>query len=126
MPNYQAPLRDMHFVLHELLDVENELRSLPAHAEMDADTINQVLEEGGKFWRPRRLSLRRGYAFRHRTSRIQAGVSTVRSGGLACAIVRSGLWRAGLTDCFEQRFLRNAQFSESGMDHVSRLVAWCV
>ena len=49
MPNYQAPLRDMHFVLHELLDVEHELRSLPAHAEMDADTINQVLEEGGKF-----------------------------------------------------------------------------
>ena len=49
MPNYQAPLRDMHFVLHELLNVEHELRSLPAHAEMDADTINQVLEEGGKF-----------------------------------------------------------------------------
>ena len=49
MPKYQAPLRDMHFVLHELLDVEQELRSLPAHADMDADTINQVLEEGGKF-----------------------------------------------------------------------------
>lgn len=49
MPTYQAPLRDMHFVLHELLNVEQELRSLPAHADMDADTINQVLEEGGKF-----------------------------------------------------------------------------
>ena len=49
MPNYQAPLRDMHFVLHELLNVEQELCSLPAHADMDADTINQVLEEGGKF-----------------------------------------------------------------------------
>ncbi len=49
MPNYQAPLRDMHFVLHELLNVEHELRALPAHADMDADTINQVLEEGGKF-----------------------------------------------------------------------------
>jgi alkylation response protein AidB-like acyl-CoA dehydrogenase len=49
MPNYQAPLRDMHFVLHELLNVEHELRSLPIHADMDADTINQVLEEGGKF-----------------------------------------------------------------------------
>jgi butyryl-CoA dehydrogenase len=49
MPSYQAPLRDMHFVLHELLNVEHELRSLPAHADMDTDTINQVLEEGGKF-----------------------------------------------------------------------------
>lgn len=49
MPIYQAPLRDIHFVLHELLNVEQELRSLPAHADMDADTINQVLEEGGKF-----------------------------------------------------------------------------
>ena len=49
MPKYQAPLRDMHFVLHELLNVEHELRSLPVHADMDADTINQVLEEGGKF-----------------------------------------------------------------------------
>ena len=49
MPTYQAPLRDMHFVLHELLNVEQELRSLPAHADMDTETINQVLEEGGKF-----------------------------------------------------------------------------
>ena len=49
MPSYQAPLRDMQFVLHELLEVEHELRSLPAHTDMDADTINQVLEEGGKF-----------------------------------------------------------------------------
>ena len=49
MGQYIAPLRDMHFVLHELLRVEEELKQLPAHAEMDADTINQVLEEGGKF-----------------------------------------------------------------------------
>lgn len=49
MGQYVAPLRDMQFVLHELLQVENELKQLPAHADMDADTINQVLEEGGKF-----------------------------------------------------------------------------
>lgn len=49
MPQYTAPLRDMQFVLHELLDVESELKQLPAHADLDADTINQVLEEGGKF-----------------------------------------------------------------------------
>ena len=49
MPQYTAPLRDMQFVLHELLDVESELKQLPAHADLDADTINQVLDEGGKF-----------------------------------------------------------------------------
>jgi len=49
MGQYTAPLRDMQFVLHELLNVEQELKQLPAHADLDADTINQVLEEGGKF-----------------------------------------------------------------------------
>ncbi len=49
MGHYAAPLRDMQFVLHELLDVTTELKAMPAHAEVDADTINQILEEGGKF-----------------------------------------------------------------------------
>lgn len=49
MGQYIAPLRDMQFVLHELLHVADELKVLPKHAEIDADIINQVLEEGGKF-----------------------------------------------------------------------------
>jgi len=49
MPIYNPPLRDMQFVLHELLDVGSALRALPKHAETDVDTINAVLEEGGKF-----------------------------------------------------------------------------
>ena len=49
MPGYTPPLRDMHFVLHELLDVGGELSRLLPHAGLDADTINQVLDEGGKF-----------------------------------------------------------------------------
>ncbi len=49
MATYTPPLRDMHFVLHELLNVADELRQLPRHADIDADTINAVLEEGGKF-----------------------------------------------------------------------------
>ena len=49
MPQYNPPLRDMHFVLHEVLKVTDELKLLPRHAEVDADTINAVLEEGGKF-----------------------------------------------------------------------------
>lgn len=49
MPQYNPPLRDMQFVLHELLHAADELKMLPAHAEVDEDTINAVLEEGGKF-----------------------------------------------------------------------------
>ena len=49
MPSYTPPLRDMQFVLHELLGVVDQLKALPRHADIDADTINAVLEEGGKF-----------------------------------------------------------------------------
>lgn len=49
MPQYHAPLRDMQFVLHELLNVEDVLKTLPAHADTNRELIDQVLEEGGKF-----------------------------------------------------------------------------
>ncbi len=49
MPIYSPPLRDMQFVLHEVLQVSPALAQLPPHAEVDADTINAVLEEAGKF-----------------------------------------------------------------------------
>ena len=49
MPIYTPPLRDMQFVMHEVLKVSDELKALPKHADMDIDTINAVLEEGGKF-----------------------------------------------------------------------------
>ena len=49
MPQYQAPLRDMQFVLHELFDVQSALAALPAHADTNRELIDQVLEEGGKF-----------------------------------------------------------------------------
>jgi alkylation response protein AidB-like acyl-CoA dehydrogenase len=49
MAIYNPPLRDMQFVMHEVLHVTAELQAMPAYIEMDADTINAVLEEGGKF-----------------------------------------------------------------------------
>jgi alkylation response protein AidB-like acyl-CoA dehydrogenase len=49
MPTYTPPVRDMQFVLHEVLKVSDEFKALPRLADVDADTINQVLEEGGKF-----------------------------------------------------------------------------
>ena len=49
MGQYTAPLRDIQFVMHELLDASNVLKQIPRYADIDADTINQVVEEGGKF-----------------------------------------------------------------------------
>ncbi len=49
MPHYTPPLRDMQFVMHEVLNVVDELRALPPYADIDADTINAIVEEGGKF-----------------------------------------------------------------------------
>ncbi|HEY6510949.1 MAG TPA: acyl-CoA dehydrogenase C-terminal domain-containing protein [Burkholderiaceae bacterium] len=49
MPQYTPPLRDMKFVLHELIQVVDRLKSLPRHADIDAATIDAVIEEGGKF-----------------------------------------------------------------------------
>ncbi len=49
MPSYKAPLRDQQFVLHEVLGVVDALKEMPRYAELDADTVNQVVEEAGKF-----------------------------------------------------------------------------
>ncbi len=49
MPIYTPPLRDLQFVMHELLQVTETFKLMPKHADLDADTINAVLEEGGKF-----------------------------------------------------------------------------
>jgi alkylation response protein AidB-like acyl-CoA dehydrogenase len=49
MATYTPPLRDMQFVMHEVLNVTDELKLLPRHADVDAETLNAVLEEAGKF-----------------------------------------------------------------------------
>jgi alkylation response protein AidB-like acyl-CoA dehydrogenase len=48
MPTYQAPLRDIRFVFHELLDAGDQLRALPGFEEVDDDTVDAILEEAGK------------------------------------------------------------------------------
>ena len=48
MPRYTAPVRDMQFILHELLSIEN-YSNLPGFADASKDVLDQILEEGGKF-----------------------------------------------------------------------------
>ncbi|WP_322045265.1 acyl-CoA dehydrogenase family protein [Paraburkholderia sp. J67] len=46
---YQAPLRDMRFVIDEWLDAAAWWRDVPAWADLDAQTAQQVLEEAARF-----------------------------------------------------------------------------
>lgn len=49
MPDYNAPLRDMRFVLHEVFDAPSLWARLPALAEtVDAATADAILEEAAK------------------------------------------------------------------------------
>jgi alkylation response protein AidB-like acyl-CoA dehydrogenase len=45
---YRAPLKDLRFVLHELIG-EQALQACPAYAEYSLDLADAVLEEAGKF-----------------------------------------------------------------------------
>ncbi|AYG94237.1 acyl-CoA dehydrogenase [Brevundimonas naejangsanensis] len=45
---YKAPVRDLTFVLHDVLAVENYGNLLP-DADLSRDLIDQIVEEGGKF-----------------------------------------------------------------------------
>ena len=50
MPQYKAPLRDMQFVLHELLNVEEHYGKLPAFQEsVSRELIDQYLEAAADF-----------------------------------------------------------------------------
>ncbi|MBN3852159.1 acyl-CoA dehydrogenase [Paraburkholderia sp. Ac-20340] len=46
---YRAPLRDMRFVIAEWLDAAAWWREVPAWADLDAQTAQQVLEEAARF-----------------------------------------------------------------------------
>jgi Acyl-CoA dehydrogenase N terminal len=92
MSHYTPPLRDMQFVMHEVLNVVAELKQIPAHADIDADTINAVIEEGGKFASQVAYPLNRS----GRTRRLQRGLCEVRGRRLAIPQLRPGLRRPGL------------------------------
>lgn len=47
--NYQPPLDDIHFILHDVLNAPAQLQVLEPFADADAALIRQVLDEAGKF-----------------------------------------------------------------------------
>src|SRR6056297_1667552 len=46
MPNYTAPIKDLQFVLHDVLKISQA--STPGYSELDAEFTSAVLEEAGK------------------------------------------------------------------------------
>ena len=49
MSHYQPRLDDVQFVLHHVLRAPERIAALTPYAEVDADLINQILDEGSKF-----------------------------------------------------------------------------
>ncbi|GGS29257.1 acyl-CoA dehydrogenase C-terminal domain-containing protein [Deinococcus knuensis] len=52
MPTYKAPLRDIKFLMNELLDAPAELAKIPYYTQnetADADLMSQVLDEAARF-----------------------------------------------------------------------------
>jgi alkylation response protein AidB-like acyl-CoA dehydrogenase len=49
MWRYEPPLRDIRFVFDELLGLPRQWARLPAFAELDGDTAQQVVEQAGRF-----------------------------------------------------------------------------
>lgn len=49
MPDYRAPIRDIQFVMNELLGSQNFYQTLPKYSEVDEELLNAIVEEGAKF-----------------------------------------------------------------------------
>ncbi len=49
MPTYKAPLRDIHFVMHELLESESFYKRLPGFEGVTRDLMDAILKEAARF-----------------------------------------------------------------------------
>jgi alkylation response protein AidB-like acyl-CoA dehydrogenase len=49
MWHYEAPLRDLRYVIEELLDLPAQWAAMPAFSELDATTARQVIDEAARF-----------------------------------------------------------------------------
>ncbi|KZX58218.1 acyl-CoA dehydrogenase [Halioglobus sp. HI00S01] len=49
MPDYKAPLRDIGFVVNEVLEAEKVFQTLPGYEEASTDLMDAIAAEGAKF-----------------------------------------------------------------------------
>jgi hypothetical protein len=128
MPQYNPPLRDMQFVLHEVLGAVDELKADAAHADIDADTLNAVLEEAGKF--AAEVTRRSTAAATPRAAcstrpptrcarpRASRRPMPVRGRRLAGAELRPRVRRPGPAHGAEPVPVRDDELGQPGLDHV--------
>ena len=134
MAQYTPPLRDMQFVMHELLNVTDEFASMPRHKDIDADTLNAVLEEAGKFAAEVIFPLNisgddEGCTLDKTTHEVKApqgfkeAYATYVEGGWPALSLRPGLRRPGPAAGAQPVCLRDAELGQPGLDDVPRPVA---
>ena len=123
MATYQAPLRDMKFVLHELLDAEREFAALPGFEEVTRDLIDPVLEEAAKLCENVMFPLNRtgdqeGCTFEDGTVRTPSGFrdayrAFVEGGwnGLSCNPEFGGQGLPGTLSVFVEEMLQSANMA---------------
>ncbi len=101
MPEYQAPIADMKFVLRELVDMEL-LAQLPGFAEMTPDVADAVLDEAAKFAAAVLSPLNRsgdleGVRWQDgqvlTAGRLETSLRALRRGWLECAVLSCGIRR---------------------------------
>ena len=137
MPQYNPPLRDMQFVMHEVLKMTDEFKVMPQHAEVDVETINAVLEEAGKFAAEVAFPLN----ISGDTEGCQLDISTHEvtvpagfkpayqqyiAGGWAALSCDPAYGGQGLPFAFEPVPVRDAELRQSGVGHVPGPVTWRV
>jgi len=111
MPSYTAPLRDMQFVLHDLLKVSAQ--DIPGYADLDRAFTAAVLEEAGKV--ATNLLQPLNAVGDRQGCRLENGVVRTPTGfAAAFDAVRSGGWTA--IDC-------DPAYGGQGLPYVMHMVA---
>ena len=131
MTTYRAPQRDMRFVLHELLEVE-QLSRLPGYEDATADVVDAVIEEGAKFCENVLFPINRagdeeGCVYENGVVRTPAGFKeaydALRRGRLDRPRRRSRVRRPGPAQGDQARGRRDGLLGEPGVQHLSRASA---
>ncbi|PIE40631.1 MAG: acyl-CoA dehydrogenase, partial [Gammaproteobacteria bacterium] len=49
MPEYKAPLRDIQFVMHEVLKADEHYKAVRGNDDVNRELVDAIIEEGAKF-----------------------------------------------------------------------------
>jgi alkylation response protein AidB-like acyl-CoA dehydrogenase len=128
MAVYKAPLKDIQFVLNEVLDVSS-LAKLPGYEDATPDTVAAILEEAAKLCENVLFPLNRsgdeeGCTYENGVVRTPKGFKEAynqfREGGWTATTCDPEVWRAGAAGHGGLRRAGNVHRVEPGLLDVSR------